>query len=440
MCAATDPAICRSGWAVMTKSSMTKSRRTAWTTVTRVGLLLMMIADAPVVSGAASAPFVSDAASAAVGPNSPTEELVFSLIPPGDPVAPGDSTHIDLIVLNPGQREVAFTPPMAWKATATSGDLSRTLLLRADAVRALPLAVGGFARQRYMLSLPAVLRGSVVLCLESEGIRGLCTVIQVTPDSGASGATANAIALDPMPIQRTYPGRFGTHEPIYFICGNDAPGAKFQVSLKYRLLTFASSGTRQPQTLQFGYTQRSLWDIAAESSPFYDTSYMPEVFYQSAAAPHPGQPRWFTWLGYQVGYRHESNGRDGRDGRSLNYLYALSGLAFALPGDWHVILAPQLFTYVFSLDDNRNIRDYRSYGRLQLGVGRTRGPSLSFTSQPGRHFKHHTLQVDVTVPARIPWLDFLAILQAQYFHGYGESLLSYEAKSDMLRAGLSLVR
>lgn len=48
------------------------------------------------------------------------------------------------------------------------------------------------------------------------------------------------------------------------------------------------------------------------SSAFYDTSYMPEIMYKSLA-PKPEQSRrWFTWRGFQMAYKHESNGRADR--------------------------------------------------------------------------------------------------------------------------------
>jgi len=63
-------------------------------------------------------------------------------------------------------------------------------------------------------------------------------------------------------IERTVAGRFSTHEPIYFIYGPDAPGAKFQFSFKYRLLSdsgILGSGVPTLRGLHLAYTQRSLW-------------------------------------------------------------------------------------------------------------------------------------------------------------------------------------
>jgi outer membrane phospholipase A len=60
-----------------------------------------------------------------------------------------------------------------------------------------------------------------------------------------------------------------------------------------------------------GYTQKSLWDLKSDSSPFEDTSYMPEFFYLQDKIDL-GVP-WISAFGFQTGYQHESNGRDGGD-------------------------------------------------------------------------------------------------------------------------------
>ena len=60
--------------------------------------------------------------------------------------------------------------------------------------------------------------------------------------------------------------------------------------------------------LYVGFTQRSLWDIDADSSPFFDTSYMPELMYESQSYLDLGKTGGFQFLGFQAGLRHESNG------------------------------------------------------------------------------------------------------------------------------------
>jgi phospholipase A1/A2 len=403
----------------------------AATSVDQAGTIATITPTAPIIPATVSTP--ADSA-ASVG------ELVFSLVSPHDAVAAGAAVRIDLIALNQSEREITFTPPGVLTATASARGLSRTVVLRADSAQTMTLAPERFGVQSYTLSLPDCLSGSVILSLGPELVKGLRAVVAVTPGGDALASGDDAFAPDLVPIRRAHPGRFGTHNSIYFIYGGDAPGAKFQVSMKYRVLSLARPGALLPQTLQFAYTQRSLWDITGKSSPFYDTSYMPELFCESIAGPAPQDAGRFFWLGYQFGYGHESNGRDGDTGRSINRLQAASGLMFTLSEDWYVIVTPQLFTYILSLSDNPRIRDYRSYGQLQMRIGRTEGPCLLFSGHVGRHVEHPTLQFDLTVPARIPLFDILAILMVQYFHGYGESLLAYEQKSDMVRAGFSLVQ
>lgn len=67
--------------------------------------------------------------------------------------------------------------------------------------------------------------------------------------------------------------------------------------------------------LYLTYTQKSFWDIYAESSPFGDSNYNPGI----------GLGRYITKDNKLIGagliqIEHESNGRDGDDSRSWNRL------------------------------------------------------------------------------------------------------------------------
>jgi outer membrane phospholipase A len=193
--------------------------------------------------------------------------------------------------------------------------------------------------------------------------------------------------------------------------------------------------------LQAGYTQRSLWDIDANSSPFYDTSYMPELMLESLAPMPTERDGWFTRLGSQLAFKHESNGRDGPDSRSLNVVSLRAAAMLGPIDDWHLLVIPEVFAYVTSLDDNHDLKDYRGYGQLRLGLSRdARRPSALYAVRAGKNFNHWTHQVDLTLPFRTKWLNIETAFLVQYFSGYGESLRSYTERSETVRAGISLVR
>jgi outer membrane phospholipase A len=69
-----------------------------------------------------------------------------------------------------------------------------------------------------------------------------------------------------------------------------------------------------------------------------------------------------------------------------------------------------------------------------------RRSALSFTGWTGKSGENYSYQFDLSYPVEPDFMDFRIYLMAQYFNGYGESLLDYDQRSEMLRAGISLVR
>ena len=65
---------------------------------------------------------------------------------------------------------------------------------------------------------------------------------------------------------------------------------------------------------------------------------------------------------------------------------------------------------------------------------------LSYAGRAGRDFDRFSTQLDLSVPVRFRLFDFATYFLVQYFNGYGESLRSYETKSETVRAGFSFVR
>ncbi|MBP7140631.1 MAG: phospholipase A [Opitutaceae bacterium] len=371
---------------------------------------------------------------------------VSSLIPQRGAVTPQSPVVVDWVTLNPSAEEIPFDPPREITASLLAGNRSWQVLLAASQQAPVSILPGTFAVRSYTLTLPSGAKGRAILEVPgSKGASALQAVIVIQDDAPPALAQAPAPLTNfavrkpaASAIERSFAGRLSAHESIYFLYGAEKPSAKFQFSFKYRLLSMGGSGS--PNTLQFAYTQRSLWDITSPSSPFYDTSYMPELMFESLAPMPTTATDRFIWLGFQAGYKHESNGRDGPLSRSVNTLNLRTAFVLGRPDGWRVIAVPEIFGYIWDLDNNPDIADFRGYGQLRVVVGKNDGPALMTTCRSGKDFDHFTYQLDLTVPFRTRLLEFESYFLFQYFNGYGESLRTYRVKSDQARFGVSFVR
>ena len=379
------------------------------------------------------------------------QNVVVSLLAPLAAAAPGGEVRVDLVILNPTPAEVTYETPLTLEGRLTDGTRGWPVLLRGQAGNEAPIAARSFSYRAFVFTVPSEARGRLALEIaQPQPARAIVDV--ATEPSGQRKARVVSAPLSSLvpnqpvltAIQRSFAGRFSALEPVYFIYGPDAPGAKFQFSFKYRLFgERAELGSALPalRGLYLGYTQRSLWDIGADSSPFFDTSYMPELFFESQRIVDPGAPGGFKFLGYHAGLRHESNGRDGPASRSLNILYFRPAFAFGRLDSWNLLLVPRFFVYVSDVANNPDIRDYRGNAELVVAAGRNDRFALAVTARLGQGGDHAAIQADLTIPLRYDRLfDFATYFLVQYWDGYGESLLDYRERTTTVRAGFSLVR
>jgi phospholipase A1/A2 len=369
------------------------------------------------------------------------QEPSLALLPLSASAAPASTVEIDIVVVNRSKSDQAFPLGEQFTATMSVGSNSWSVILHAEnplgETPRIPIA--GFVSRRYLLTLPTDARGRTVL--EVAGSWGMSrSVIDITaPAAPASGAAATQQAqVDAFNRQRPFSGRLTVDEPMYLIAGPEYPKGKFQISFKYRLFAFDQSDEIEPShTLQFAYTQRSLWNFG----PFYDTSYMPELMYQwletkTLFSPTSG----VNWLGLESGVHHESNGRSGSEERSLNEVYVRPLFSIGSPEGWHAVFAPEFYGYVGGLAYNPDINRYRGNSALRATLGKGNGASLMLTLFPGEHFEHGSRQWDLSVPFRVPFTDLRTFLLVQYFDGYDESLITYYQHTSVYRAGLEFVR
>ena len=243
-------------------------------------------------------------------------------------------------------------------------------------------------------------------------------------------------------LYQPYLDNISAYQPIYFLVGTDPAESTFQFSFKYRLFDIDA---RQSERLglmngfHFAYTQTSFWDLAADSLPFEDTSYKPELFFVSPKLG-TGFPL-NQGLFFQTGIQHESNGQGGDISRSTNFLYAQPiFIDFNPKTTFGFLVAPKVWAYVENDDEsNQDLPDYRGYFELELICGWAEslvvGSNLRWAKEGG------SIQLDLTYPIhRIIKGISGAYLQVQYVNALAESLINYDERTEAVRIGLSIIR
>lgn len=372
--------------------------------------------------------------------------LSQNLDAPAAGIHAGSPATLFLVLRNPTADPIFHTPAPALDATLASSSKKWKVQLTHAESKEVKIDPARFVTLPYTLQIPSDAGGQLILQTADPS---LALVLNITRQAAAADnpppAPLGGFARESAAswLDTNFARNFGTHDPIYFLYGHKDPAAKFQISFKYRLLgnpddTDSRSTTRG---LYMAYTQRSLWDTRSESSPFHDTSYMPEIFFQSSApAPVSSQKFGFTWLGWQAGFRHESNGKDGDNSRSLNIVYIRPAMLLGKINSWRLIFAPRLYAYIGDMSDNPDMRQYRGYAEWLLSFGKNRCTELNAVARIGTHFEHGSIELNLTHPIRIVRADFETYLHLQYFKGYGESLRDYNQRASQLRLGISIAR
>lgn len=385
---------------------------------------------------------------------------------PAHGLVAGTTSMVSVVFLNDQPRAVSTNLPARLQGTlAPSAGQPQSVVaeLAPGQPPTAQLAPNAFARRDYSLCLPPTPPGPATLTWAN--LDAPAVTLQIlpppatakTPDllpTGGTNAFANShlAGSDPFGDAGKFFQRhlFG-YEPVYFIWGPESPSAKFQFSFRYRLFDPESDWTRNTRlhpltNFYFAYTQLSLWDLSKPSAPFLDTNYRPELFY--AQRLWGGSNAWFSrptddprdwWsIDLQSGFMHESNGRDGLNSRSLNEVYFKPSLRVGYPEAINFTLSPRAWFYVADLSDNPDIDDYRGNVELSARLAWGRYLCLSSLLRGGNEFQHLTSLTDFSFT---PWPKKTGLtwrFHVQYFNGYGESLLFYRTRTDMLRFGLSL--
>tara|TARA_R110002096_G_scaffold337038_4_gene530377 strand:+ start:74 stop:1129 length:1056 start_codon:yes stop_codon:yes gene_type:complete len=214
----------------------------------------------------------------------------------------------------------------------------------------------------------------------------------------------------------------------------DHSESTFQVSLKFSL---ADNLFLEQDELFFGFTAKSFWQVYNNdiSSPFRETNYEPEVFW---VAPLHWQPFGSDASLLALGFSHQSNGRGGSLSRSWNRLYAnfvieKEDFVFSLKPWWRIPEDEKTDPLDPTGDDNPDIEKFMGHfefttlyrsGRHEVGL---------MLRNNLRTNNKGAVQLDWTFPM---WRDVRGY--AQYFNGYGESLIDYNARTERFGIGFLL--
>lgn len=198
----------------------------------------------------------------------------------------------------------------------------------------------------------------------------------------------------------------------------------FQLGFKTKLVETAFD---KPVDLWFGYTQNSFWQAGNRkaSSPFRETNYQPELMAVT--------PLNFNVLGMHasflnLGLMHQSNGQASTLSRSWNRVYAQVGLeraGFTVLGRvWKRI------NEAASDDNNLDIVDYLGRGDLTVTY-RSNGHDYSALLRRNFSTRRGAVQLSWAFPLAGHFKGY-----AQYFSGYGQSLIDYNYYQNVLGLGL----
>ncbi len=360
----------------------------------------------------------------------------------------GGPVAVDVLYLNTGATALRFEAPGLLTAKlAVAGERSTITLERADPASPVAIPAGGFQRITYRVTLSAQGPGEATLSLpDGPGFTlALPETVVATAAPPATPTTNPAVVEESLnspnaDTGNAFLGSLSADQPIYAVYG---PGtntdAKIQISFKYQL--FGNGGAIGPgwsllNGLHFAYTQRLYWDLGAESSPFRNIDYMPELAYIVPAAVRPSG----VAFGGRLGIAHESNGRDGTASRSANSVYVQPVAALPL-GRYKLSVGPRIWGYFGDLSDNPDIRHFRGNTGLFLELGEDNGLRVTTNSRLNFGSGKGAIDVMASYPlTRVIAKNFNLYVFGQAFTGYGENLLDYDKHQTRLRFGLGFVR
>lgn len=225
---------------------------------------------------------------------------------------------------------------------------------------------------------------------------------------------------------------FGIYKDNFFITGvplnqgitNNTADAMFQISIRHRLTkSILPFGTFAYLT----YTQKSFWNIYAESSPFRDTNYNPGVGLAKVIL-HKNKLLGVAFI--QI--KHESNGREKEESRSWNYL-SLAAKYYINP---QFNISGEFWIPYVDGDNNKDLLDYKGLGQINVSLTDARKKWwLEMQLNQRKGFGNINTIASIAFKVSKSSNQYLFL---RFQDGYGDSLLDYNKYSMNVRIGMCI--
>lgn len=210
--------------------------------------------------------------------------------------------------------------------------------------------------------------------------------------------------------------------------------AKFQLSLKTVLFNHLIT---KNDTVHFAFTGTSYWQVYNKeiSSPFRETNYEPELFWSNL----------INWKPFNVdttllilGFNHQSNGQAGTLSRSWNRLYTnfiweANDFVFSFKPWYRLPEKAKESPGDPKGDDNPNIENYLGNFEFTTAYRNANHEVTVMIRNNLKSTNRGAFQIDWTFPLLKNVRGYV-----QYFNGYGESLIDYDANTQRLGVGFLL--
>lgn len=358
---------------------------------------------------------------------------------------PGQIITLRAILFNDEANAINWTPPqelqLQWNKEHQP-PLQSTATLQPPAQH-LNIPVNAFSLIEWQTEVPAAATGIQIVSIEgapellaidtsSNGTLPISAIRETPSTPEAPKVTHSQEVFD------TFRSAISTYEPSYFVIGSEPQSnARFQISFKYRLFNPKNAiDTGIHNDFYLGYTQRSLWDLSSSSMPFIDTTYNPSFFWHREKLWQ--KERQDFYLGLNTGIEHASNGKSGEASRSLNDLYIQPELNYTFDGGSTLSFMPRIKKYVGVSNDNADYKAYMGHIDWKLRWQQDHGLSITAKHQRGKQSRK-TYQVDASWPLKRTPLNMNGYLYAQYYKGYGETLLHYNRNAQsQVRFGIAI--